>query len=231
MGVGEVILCLRQICCLITQFLVVTLKLWFSCYIFWSHTFMFKTRFRVGSDTLWSRQHERIIYSSGTICKWDGVVVGRESLYYKIPVQFLWKKSRNENELGGGASGCCSEKVSIDLMGGAPQSRLSVTDIPHWAGMFWLWKHPCFQSFAESSHGRVGLWTLQWKVKQYWLKAVSEVHSLKVVFFLKGDVSAAVLWLSIVLDIPSLLCSTLYTIGSLWFFITLLLWFYFERSK
>ena len=112
MGVGEVILCLRQICCLITQFLVVTLKLWFSCYIFWSHTFMFKTRFRVGSDTLWSRQHERIIYSSGTICKWDGVVVGRESLYYKIPVQFLWKKSRNENELGGGASGCCSYRYS-----------------------------------------------------------------------------------------------------------------------
>lgn len=138
------ILCLRQSCCLITQFLMVTLKLWYSCYIFWSHTFMFKTRFTVGSDTLWSRQHERIIYFSGTICKWDVVVVGRESLYYKIPVQFLWKNIRNESDLGGGASDCCSEKVSIDLMGGAPQSRLSVTDIPQWAGMFWLWKHPLF---------------------------------------------------------------------------------------
>ena len=111
---------------------------------------MFKTRFRVGSDTLWSRHQERIVYFSGTICKGDRVVVGRESLYYKIPVQFLWKKSRNERELEEPQTAVLQwESLNwFDLMGGAPQSRLSITDIPHWAGMFWLWKHPLFSAIC-----------------------------------------------------------------------------------
>lgn len=167
MGVGEVILCLRQSCCLITQFLMVTLKLWYSCYIFWSHTFMFKTRFTVGSDTLWSRQHERIIYFSGTICKWDGVVVGRESLYYKIPVQFLWKNIRMRATWVEEPQTAAVRKSQLIWW-----EELHSQDCP--LQIFHIGQEcsdseniHCFQSFAESSHGRVGLWTLQWKVKQY----------------------------------------------------------------
>ena len=126
---------------------------------------------------------------------------------------------------------CCSEKVSIDLMGGAPQSRLSITDIPHWAGMFWLWKHPLFSAICWKQPCKSWPLKVALEGKTVITKSCQWSTFLEAGFFLKEDMSAAVLWLSTVLNIPSLLCSTLYTIGSPWFFLALVLWFYFEKSK
>lgn len=114
--------------------------------------------------------------------------------------------------MDGVASDCSAALRKTNQVDGAPEQRLSIRRIPHWAGMSWLWcpllsiigwENP--EETVASVNGALESELVT--TGNYQLSTSPEANSI-----LKGDMSGALLWLSAVLDTLFLLYSRFYNV-------------------